>query len=188
MLVAMRRVNEPGRDIGVEERTAPGRLRRAAVATLTTVTLANYAWQVPYAVHQYGRSWIGLPRLSMLVIITLAWFAAAIVLFTRRRRGGTALLASFLTTEALFYVVHNFSGAFGRDLPGANPVVLIASVLGYLNLAAAIAALAVLATSSRRRRVAPSQVIPTEPAARSNVETSACVTYESSGRCCENKF
>ncbi len=177
MLVSVRQINEPTRHVGVETRSAHGRLRRAAIATLTAVTLTNYAWQVPYAVHQYGLRWIGLPRLSMLLIITLAWFAAAIVLFTRNRRGGTALLASFLTTEALFYVVHNFTGAFGRDLPETNPVVLIASMLGYLNLAAAIAALAVLATRSRRRRVARNQVIATVPAeARSNVETNASVT------------
>jgi hypothetical protein len=62
------------------------------------------------------------------------------------------LLASFLSAEALFYLLHNVSGAFGRDLPSANPVVLVASVLGYLNTAAAVVGLAVLATRSRPRR------------------------------------
>jgi hypothetical protein len=155
MLLAMRRVNDlAGPDRAEKQRT---RLRRPAIAALTTATLTNHVWQVPYAIHQYGLGWIGLPRLSVLLIVTLAWFVAAIVLFTQRRRGGTSLLASFLAAEALFYVLHNVSGAFGRDLPSANPVVVIASVLGYLNLAAAVVGLAVLATRSRRRRAAGSQ-------------------------------
>jgi hypothetical protein len=107
----------------------------------------------------------------VLLIITLAWFVAAIVLFTRRSRGGTTLLASFLTAEAMFYVLHNLSGAFGRDLPSANPIVLIASVLGYLNLAAAVAALAVLATRSRRRRAAGNHTVPAQAAEGSTFET-----------------
>ncbi len=158
MLLAMRRVNDlAGHDRAEKQWT---RLRRPAIAALTTATLANYVWQVPYAIHQYGLDWIGFPRLSVLLIVTLAWFVAAIALFTQRRRWGTALLASFLTAEALFYVLHNVSGAFGRDLPSANPIVLIASALGYLNLAAAIVGLAVLATLSRRRRAAGRQSVP----------------------------
>ncbi len=157
----MRRVNDlAGPDRADKQWT---RLRRPAIAALTTATLANYVWQVPYAIHQYGLGWIGFPRLSVLLIVTLAWFVAATVLFTRRRRGGTTLLASFLAAEALFYVLHNVSGAFGRDLPSANPIVLIASVLGYVNLAAAIAGLAVLAflaTRSRRRNAAGDRAIP----------------------------
>jgi hypothetical protein len=155
MLVAMRRVNDLAAPEGAENRSTGARLRMPAIIALTSVTLANYVWQVPYAVHQYGLGWIGLPRLSVLLVITLAWFVVAIVLFTTRHRGGTGLLASFLAAEALFYVLHNVSGAFGRDLPSANPVVLIASVLGYLNLVAAVIALGVLANRSRRRNAAP---------------------------------
>ena len=158
MLLAMRRVNDLAGPDRAEKQWM--RLRRPAIAALTTATLANYSWQVPYAIHQYGLGWIGFPRLSVLLIITLAWFVAAIELFTRRRRGGTTLLASFLAAETLFYVLHNVSGAFGRDLPSANPIVLIASVLGYLNLTAAVAGLAVLATRSRRRSAARDRAVP----------------------------
>jgi hypothetical protein len=48
--------------------------------------------------------------------------------------------------------VHNLTGAFGRDLPVTNPIVLIANALGYLNLAVAVGALGVLAWHEHARR------------------------------------
>lgn len=122
----------------------PPRLTRPALVALTVAIVTNYVWQLPYAIHQYGRAWVGLPRLSGLLIVSLVWFLVGVMRYARGRRGGTALLASFLATEALFYLLHNLTGAFDHDLPVTNPIVLIASVLGYLNLAAAVAALAAL--------------------------------------------
>ncbi len=120
------------------------RLSRPALVALTVATVTNYVWQVPYAIHQYGSAWVGLPRLSGVLIMTLVWFVVGVMRYARQQRGGTALLASFLAIEALFYVLHNLTGAFGHDLPVTNPVVLIANALGYLNLAASVAALAAL--------------------------------------------
>ena len=42
-------------------------------------------------------------------------------------------MVSFLVIETLFYLMHNLSGAAGRDLPGDDFVLLVASLLGYLN-------------------------------------------------------
>ena len=125
------------------------RLSRPALLALTVATVTNYVWQLPYAIHQCGNAWVGLPRLSGLLIVTLLWFLVGVMRYARRQPGGTALLASFLAIEAVFYLLHNLTGAFGRDLPLTNPIVLIASVLGYLNLAAAVAALAVFVWLSR---------------------------------------
>jgi hypothetical protein len=120
------------------------RLTRPVLVALTVATVTNYVWQVPYAIHQYGSAWLTLPNLSVPLIATFVWFLIGVTRYARRQRGGAALLASFLATEALFYVVHNLTGAFGRDLPVTNPIVLIANALGYLNLAVAVAALAAL--------------------------------------------
>jgi hypothetical protein len=125
------------------------RLTRPVLVALTVATVTNYVWQVPYAVHQYGSAWLGLPRLSGPLIATFVWFLVGVTRYARRQRGGPALLASFLAIETLFYLLHNVTGAFGRDLPITNPIVLIANALGYLNLAAALAALAALAWRKR---------------------------------------
>jgi len=96
-------------------------------------------------VHQYGSRWFGLPGLSVPLLLTFGWFIAGVWLVRRGRRPGRAVLGSFLVTEALFYLVHNLSGAFLKDLPAANPVLLVASVLGYLSAAVAVAYLVALA-------------------------------------------
>lgn len=131
------------------------RLGRPVLVALTVATVTNYLWQVPYAIHQYGSAWLGLPRLSGPLIVTFVWFVVGIMRYARRQRGGTVLLASFLAVEALFYLLHNMTGAFGRDLPMTNPIVLIANVLGYLNLAVAVVALAALAWRTHAGRTQP---------------------------------
>lgn len=54
---------------------------------LVAVTSVNYAWQVPYAVHQYGRRWDALTGLSIPLILTGVWFAIAMVATVRGLRG-----------------------------------------------------------------------------------------------------
>jgi hypothetical protein len=54
--------------------------------------------------------------------------------------------------EALFYLVHNASGAAGRDLPAGDAVLLVASLLGYLNALAAVLFLGWLFVIRRRAR------------------------------------
>jgi hypothetical protein len=52
---------------------------------LVVVVLANYAAQVPYALHLYGTH--VNPSGVVLLLTTLAWFPAGVVLHQRRRRG-----------------------------------------------------------------------------------------------------
>ncbi len=116
----------------------PDRQRRRLLAPLIWATGANYAWQVPYAVHQYGWHWVTLPGLSLALLATGVWFIVAVRSYAAGRPRGRLLLVGFLIVEAAFYLVHNVSGAFLGDLPLSNPVVLIASILGYLNLLLAL--------------------------------------------------
>lgn len=61
-------------------------------------------------------------------------------------------MVSFLVIETLFYLVHNLSGAAERDLPGDDFVLLVASLLGYLNALGAVLFLAWLLPIRRRTR------------------------------------
>jgi hypothetical protein len=82
-------------------------------------------------------------------LVTFAWFAVAALLLYRRRRGGLASMVAFLVVLVGFYVLHNISGAFVVDLSLSDPILFIASVLGYLNTVAGIVFLVHLI---RRRR------------------------------------
>src|SRR6478609_5625069 len=119
------------------------------VVALVVVTVANYVWQVPYYVHFYGRFGRSPGGLTVPLVLTFVWFVVATALVVTRRRGGVPVMASFLVVEALFYLVHNLSGAAGRDLPTNDVVLLVASLLGYVN---ALAALLFLVWLFRTRR------------------------------------
>ena len=119
------------------------------VLALVLVTVANYVWQVPYYEHFYGRFGRSPGGLTVPLVLTFVWFLVATVLLVTRRRGGVPVMASFLVVEALFYLVHNLSGAAGRDLPTNDVVLLVASLLGYVN---ALAALLFLVWLFRTRR------------------------------------
>lgn len=123
---------------------------------LVVVTAADYLWQVPYAVHQYGEHWHDLSGLSVPLVLTGLWFAVAATGTVRGWRGARPALAVFLATEVAFYLVHNATGAFGADLPLSNPVLLVASLLGYASTAAAGVYLVLMARARRRRRSAAS--------------------------------
>lgn len=120
------------------------------VVVLLVVTTANYVWQVPYYLHFYGRLGIGPGGLTVPLLLTFLWFLVAFVLLVTRRRGGVPAIASFLVVEALFYLVHNISGAAGHDLPAGDVVLLIASLLGYLNALASVLFLGWLFATPRR--------------------------------------
>lgn len=97
------------------------------------------------------------PRTERLVVplaLTLMWFLLATLLLAGRRRGGVVVMSVYLVTEAGLYLLDNLSGALGRDLPATDPILLIASVLGYLNALAAIGFLAWL----RRHRTQAREV------------------------------
>jgi hypothetical protein len=90
--------------------TASARPRRLRV--LVIATAANYLWQLPYAVHQYGWRWTGLPQLSAGLLLSAAWFTLAAHRYLTGRRAGRAMLIVFLLAEAGFYLLHNLTGAF----------------------------------------------------------------------------
>jgi hypothetical protein len=48
-------------------------------------------------------------------------------------------MVAFLIAEIGFYLVHNASGSFARDLKFSDPILFTASVLGYLSTLTAIA-------------------------------------------------
>ncbi len=122
------------------------------VIALVIVTVANYAWQVPYFIHFYGKTGHAPGGLTVPLVLTFVWFAVGVALLVSRRRGAMPVLSSYLVVEAVFYLVHNLSGAFGRDLPTSDPILFIASVLGYVN---AIAAIAFLIWLRRHKNLAP---------------------------------
>jgi hypothetical protein len=108
------------------------------VLALTAATVANYVWQVPYYQHFYGRQGVAPGGLWIPLVLTFLWFLTGTWLLVARRRGGAPVLAAFLVVEAAFYVAHNLSGAAGRDLPTGDPVLFVASTLGYVNLVGAV--------------------------------------------------
>jgi uncharacterized membrane protein len=129
---------------------------------LVAVTAADYLWQIPYALHQYGSRWDALAGLSIPLILTGIWFAIAVTATVRGRRGGRVALVAFLCVEVAFYLVHNASGAFAADLPMSNPVLLIASLLGYASTATAVVYLILIGQAGHAARAASARQ-PTEP-------------------------
>src|SRR6266700_3555594 len=102
-------------------------------------TAANYLWQIPYYVHFSAVRGSAHAPLAVLLPVTFAWFAAAAVQVYRRRPRGVRWMVAFLIVEIGFYIVHNASGSFARDLKFSDPILFTASVLGYLSTLAGIA-------------------------------------------------
>jgi hypothetical protein len=100
---------------------------------LVVTTVANYIWQIPYYVHFYAVHGSWPAPLAVMFLVTFAWFAVAAHLLHHRRRGGWASMVSFLVVLVGFYVIHNLTGAFVVDLSLSDPILFVASVLGYLN-------------------------------------------------------
>lgn len=96
-------------------------------------TVINYLWQIPYYVHFYAVRGRSPAPFAVMFLVTFAWFAVAAYLLYRRRRGGFTTMVAFLVLLVGFYILHNISGAFLQDLPLSDPILFIASVLGYLN-------------------------------------------------------
>lgn len=122
------------------------------LVALVVVTVANYLWQVPYYMHFYGQFGTSPGGPMIPPLLSFVWFIVPTVLLLTRRRGGVPVMASFLVVETLFYLVHNASGAAGRDLLTGDDVLLIASLLGYLKAAAAVLFLGWLFTTHRKAR------------------------------------
>jgi hypothetical protein len=114
--------------------------RSAAFLTpLIVVTLANYAAQVPYYLHNDYSGAHPLPglRAVLLLAATLAWFAVGLAGITRNRSWGFGVFISFLITEAFFYAMSLAIGAFIFQLD--NPSILLKAIyaIGYVSGAVA---------------------------------------------------
>jgi hypothetical protein len=118
---------------GPEGRLSGARWAPTVFWLFVVTTVANYIWQIPYYVHFYAVHGRWPAPLAVMFLVTFAWFAAAAFVFYHRRRGGWASMVAFVAVLVGFYVLHNISGAFVVDLSLSDPILFIASVLGYLN-------------------------------------------------------
>lgn len=84
-------------------------------------------WQVPYFLYFPTRTGRAPSGLVLPLALTLMWFLLATLLLAGRRRGGVVVVSVYLVTEAGFCLLHDLSGALGRDLPATGPILLIAS-------------------------------------------------------------
>lgn len=106
---------------------------------LFAVTALNYLAQIPYYIHFYGVHHVAPSPVGMLLLaLTFALFLAGYVYTLRGHRFGGLLLFGFLALEFGFYLLHNLSGAFLRDLPVNDPLFLVVSLIGYLNTIVAL--------------------------------------------------
>jgi hypothetical protein len=117
---------------------------RARIVWIYTVTvIANYAAQVPYALHLYGT---GFSRTGALLLgMTLLWFIVALRQFLDDRRVGYWLLLGYAIVQTLFYLDGEVVLAFaGYGLPyhlahTEDPIVWLTFLIGDLNFIAAVA-------------------------------------------------
>jgi hypothetical protein len=106
---------------------------------LVAITLANYAAQVPYYLHNDYSPHHLLPGVRAVALLggTLAWFALGLAGFIRHRRWGLAVLVSFLTAEAIFYAGTFATGAFLLQIENHSYLLKTVFVIGYASGAAA---------------------------------------------------
>ncbi len=104
---------------------------------LFLVVLANYASQIPYALHLYGLN--VNPRGVVLLGLTFAWFLIAFWLLFQRTTIGYWLTLAFLAVQVLFYfeneIVRMFDG-YGLVYHLTNfkdPVVWAVELMGNIN-------------------------------------------------------
>ena len=111
----------------------------ARLAPLVVITLANYAAQVPYYLHNDYSAQHPLPGVRAVALMggTLVWFAFGLAGFMRRRRWGFAVLVSFLAAEAAFYAGTFATGAFIFQLENHSYLLKAVFVTGYASGAAA---------------------------------------------------
>lgn len=107
---------------------------RTALLILFIITIINYIAQIPYYIHFYGVYHVApAPSGVVLLALTLVFFLVGYWLTVAQLPGGGWVLLLFLITETGFYLLHNISGAFLKDLPINDPLFLVVSLIGYLN-------------------------------------------------------
>ena len=107
----------------------------------SAVVLANYAAQVPYGIHLYGRAAITHGWAPLL--LTLVWFVAGFWLLIRAKAAGFWLTVSFLFADFGFYLynliggwVHGY-GLFFHAWQLGDPILWTVFMIGYANFFAA---------------------------------------------------
>jgi hypothetical protein len=117
--------------------------RAPIVLIYVAAVIANYAAQIPYALHLYGTAF---SRSGVLLLgATLLWFMVAMRLFLNGRRIGYGLLLSYAIIQVLFYVDSEVILAFaGYGLPyhlshTGDPIVWLTFLIGDVNFSAAVA-------------------------------------------------
>ena len=120
------------------------------------VILANYAAQIPYGLHLYGRAAITHGWAPLFV--TLVWFVAGFWLLIRAKAAGYWLTLSFLLADFGFYLynliggwVHGY-GLFFHVWLVSDPILWTVFMIGYANFFAAGSLLVLLI---RDRPVSP---------------------------------
>ncbi len=112
---------------------------RIGLYVLCAITVLNYVAQIPYYIHFYGVHGAAPSPLGVVLLaLTFLLFLAGYVFTLQGRRLGGWLLLGFLVLEFAFYVLHNLSGAFLKDLPLHDPLFLVVSLIGYLNTLVAL--------------------------------------------------
>ena len=102
---------------------------------LLFITLLNFAAQIPYYLYNYYFPYHVWPTLSSIVLLglTLVWFLAGYFGVLRGWRYGRAILISFLSVEALFYLHSFIFGAFFFQMQNPNPIIKAVFVVGYVS-------------------------------------------------------
>ena len=112
--------------------------RPVRLTPLVAVTLANYAVQVPYFLHN-DHTASQLPGLRAVALLgaTLAWFMLGLVGLAWRRRWGLAVLVSFLAAEAVFYAGSVATGALVFQMENHSILLKAIFIIGYTSGAVA---------------------------------------------------
>jgi hypothetical protein len=102
---------------------------------LVAATLANYAAQIPYFLHNYYTPQHPLPNLRAVALLggTLIWFLSGLGGFRAGKSWGSFALLSFLTVEALFYAKTLVTGAMVYQLQNPSDLIRAVFVAGYIS-------------------------------------------------------
>lgn len=107
----------------------------ASFRFLFWITIVNYIAQIPYYLYNYYFPYHVLPTVSAVVLLglTLVWFLSGYFRTVRKSKYGFALLVSFLSVEALFYLHSFLFGAFFFQMQNPHPIIKTVFIIGYIS-------------------------------------------------------
>ena len=107
----------------------------SSLRLLFWITIANYIAQIPYYLYNYYFPYHVLPTLSAIVLLgtTLVWFLVGYFGMVGNWKYGYALLISFLSVEALFYLHSFVFGAFFFQMQNPHLAIKIVFIVGYIS-------------------------------------------------------